>query len=223
MKTKILSAFVAVISIVVFTSCEDSSFVGFNPAEMISSLPTSEDSENSETSEISETSDIPDTPDTTDTPETEVEKILPDFWGKIVGVGISAVPADDVRGAYAKKCMVIRCEYGAVAVTFDIDEIVPDKEAIINGYFVEGNFNAEYNGGLYVEDHWEPAISKDMSDRIAYYVDDTCKRNIRNSTLKLWNWRDGNWSTVIDGYSFVVDNNGVVSISYEGELYEFFR
>jgi hypothetical protein len=197
MKTKFFTAFVAVFTMMVLTSCEDSSFVGFNSVEM-QSVPTSYKTE-------------------------EVEKTLPEFWGKVIGIGISAVPADDVRGSYAKKCMVIRCEHGAVVVTFDMEQILPDEEAISTGYFIEGNFGLEYNGGVYISDHWEPAISKDLSDRIAYYQDDTCKRNLRNSTLKCWNWRNGNWSTVIEGYSFVVDGNGAISISYEGELYMVLR
>ena len=197
MTTKKITAFVAVVMMVFFTSCEDSSFVGLNSVEM-QSVPTVY---------------------TTD----EVEKTLPEFWGKVVGIGISAVPADDVDGAYAKKCMVIRCEYGAAIVTFDMEQILPDKKAISTGYFVEGNFGAEYNGGIYLSDHWEPAISHDLSDRIAYYQGDTCKRNLRHSTLKCWNWRNGNWSTVIEGYSFVVDGNSSISISYEGELYMVLR
>ena len=153
-----------------------------------------------------------------DDAQKESDKILPDSWGRIVGVGVSAVPADDVDGSYAKKCMVIRCEHGAVAISFNMEEIMPDEGAVTSAYFVEGNFSAEYNGGVYISGKWEPAISKDMSDRIAYFVEDTCLRNIRNTTLARWDWRDGNWSTVIDGYTFDMDGDTLL-ISYNGELH----
>jgi len=197
------------------------------PEEPLEEIPEPEVPEDSE----EETPEVPEdevdeiyenpinpTPNIPEVEDDEIEKILPESWGKIVGAGISAVPADDVDGAYAKKCMVIRTEQGAVAVSFNMDEIVPEEGAILASYFVEGNFSSEYNGGLYSTDRWVPAISKDMSDRIAYFVGDTCKRNIRNTTLARWNWRDGNWSTVVAGYDFQVDED-VLSIFFDGELY----
>ena len=213
-------------------SCEKSSFVGFEYDEEIAVIQESADSKTDvqkDTTSISDSveeevveenisDELLSSEEVIDAPEytPEVDKILPPEWGKIVGADISAVPADDEKKSCAKKCMVIRTELGAVAIVFDMDTVVPDEGAIVAGYFVEGNFSAEYNGGLYVSDHWIPAISKDMGDRIAYYLGDTCKRNIRNTTLKMWNWRDGNFTTVIDGYTFDVAD-GILQISYCGE------
>ncbi len=146
----------------------------------------------------------------------EEPKITPDSWGKIVGAGISAVPADDVRGDYALKCLCIRTENGAVAITFDMDTDIPSVETILAGNFVTGDYSSEYNSGFYLNGNWMPAIAKDLTDRIAYYQGDVCKRNIRHTTLRMWGWRDGNLSTVVDGYSFFVSNDGTLTINYNG-------
>ena len=146
----------------------------------------------------------------------ETPKVIPDSWGNIIGAGISAVPADDVRGDYAKKCLCIRTENGAVAITFGMDTDIPSVETILAGNFVNGNYSAEYNSGIYLNGNWTPAVAKDLSDRIAYYQDGVCKRNIRSATLQMWNWRNGNLSTVVDGYNFFVSNNGTLIIEYNG-------
>ena len=152
--------------------------------------------------------------------------IVPSAWGKILGAGVSAVPADDVRGDFAKKCICIRTEKGAVAIVFDMSSVVPSMNTVLNGYFVEGKFGAEYNSGFYTTstnrgkyelNKWAPAIAKDLKDRIAYYDGNTCKANVRYTTLQMWNWRDGNYSTVVDGYDFSVSADGTLTIKYEGK------
>ena len=154
------------------------------------------------------------------------DKIIPDEWGKIIGAGISAVPTDP-NGTSAQKCLTIRTDKGAVAVTFSMNADMPSVSSILSGYFVEGNFGAEYNSGYYTTSvnhgsydlgKWAPAIARDLSDRIAYYRDDTIVRNIRTTTLKMWNWRGGNLSTVVDGYVFSVSNEGVLTISVNGNV-----
>ena len=104
---------------------------------------------------------------------------------------------------------------------------VPGVDMILSGYFAEGSFGSEYNSGYYTTStnkgsypvaKWVPGIAKDLSDRIAYYDGDACKRNIRNTTLQMWNWRDGNLSTVIDGYSFSVSNDGTLTVKYNGAI-----
>ncbi len=192
-------------------SCEDNTFIGFDYV-----APTVEE-------EVEEEDAYPTLPNFTpeahiiiNNTESNIEKILPIEWGEIIGAEISAVPADDVNEPYAKKCMVLRTEYGAVATVFDMNEQLPAIEDILNGYFVEGNFGEEYNGGFFNNGNWEPAISVDMEDRIAYYQGDTCMRNLRFSTLRFWKWRDGNYSTVVENYNFNV-KDGLLSVCYDGE------
>lgn len=160
-------------------------------------------------------------------PEKPIDRILPENWGSIIGAGISAVPADQVNGQYAQKCITIRTDKGAVAVVFSMENAAPEVSSVLNGYFVKGNFGAEYNSGYftttanrgtYAVGKWAPAIAKDLSDRIAYYKDNTCVRNVRNTSLTIWNWRNGNLSTVVDGYTFSVDSNSMLTVTYNGKV-----
>lgn len=169
----------------------------------------------------------PEQPSQPEEPTKPIERILPENWGKIIGAGISAVPADQVNGQYAQKCITIRTDKGAVAVTFAMVNEAPEVSSILNGYFVKGNFGVEYNSGYYTTNanrgtyavgKWAPAIAKDLSDRIAYYKDNTCVRNVRNTSLVIWNWREGNLSTVVDGYDFSVDSNSVLTVTYNGKV-----
>lgn len=158
-------------------------------------------------------------------------KSLPENWGKILGAAISAVPADDEAvGDYAKKCLVIRMENGAVAVPFSMDNTTPELESILSGYFVEGNFGEEYNSGYfttsanhgsYAVGKWAPAIAKYYSDEypILYYSDvNTPARSLSKYILAMWNWRGGNFSHVVDGYTFSVSESGVLTINYNGQV-----
>ena len=158
--------------------------------------------------------------------EKPIEPFIPEEWGKIIGMGVSAVPADQVGGHYAQLCFTLRTEKGAVAVITPMSQNVPTKEQILGGYFVKGNFGSEYNSGYYTTSanrgsyaigKWAPAIAKDLSDRIAYYKDNTCVRNVRNTSLTIWNWRNGNLSTVVEGYNFSV-SNGTLTISHNGKV-----
>lgn len=158
--------------------------------------------------------------------EKPIEPFIPEEWGKIIGMGVSAVPADQVGGHYAQLCFTLRTEKGAVAVITPMSQTVPTKEQILSGYFVKGNFGSEYNSGYYTTSanrgsyaigKWAPAIAKDLSDRIAYYKDNTCVRNVRNTSLTIWNWRNGNLSTVVEGYNFSV-SNGTLTISHNGKV-----
>ena len=157
-------------------------------------------------------------------------KLIPENWGKILGAGISAVPADDENpGDYAKKCLVIRTENGAVAVPFSMDATTPEVNNILAGYFVEGNFGEEYNSGYfttsanhgsYAVGKWAPAIAQYHSDEypILYYSDvNTPVRSLSKYILAMWNWRGGNFSHVVDGYTFSVSESGVLTITYNGE------
>lgn len=150
--------------------------------------------------------------------------------GLIKTVSVTAVPADDVGGHYAKKCMCITAEYGAIAVPFGYDSLAPSAGQVANAYrdtsyngtdiLDSGYFTTEANKGeLYPVGTWCPAKAEDLSDRIAYYrYDGTLVRNVRNSSLSLWGWRDGNLSTKVDGYTYSVDQStGVCTVVYNGE------
>ena len=169
----------------------------------------------------------PEQPAQPEEPAKPIDRVLPENWGSIIGAGISAVPADQVSGQYAQKCLTIRTDKGAVAVVFSMEDAAPEVSSILNGYFVKGNFGVEYNSGYfttnanrgtYAVGRWAPAIAKDLTDRIAYYKDNTCVRNVRNTSLTIWNWRDGNLSTVVDGYGFSVDSNSVLTVTYNGKV-----
>lgn len=169
----------------------------------------------------------PEQPAQPEEPAKPIDRILPENWGSIIGAGISAVPADQVNGQYAQKCLTVRTDKGAVAVVFSMEDAAPEVSSILNGYFVKGNFGVEYNSGYfttnanrgtYAVGRWAPAIAKDLTDRIAYYKDNTCVRNVRNTSLTIWNWRGGNLSTVVDGYGFSVDSNSVLTVTYNGKV-----
>ena len=169
----------------------------------------------------------PEQPSQPEEPTKPIEKVIPETWGEIIGAGISAVPADQVNGQYAQKCLTIRTSKGAVAIVFNMANEAPEVSSILSGYFVKGNFGAEYNSGYftttanrgtYSVGKWAPAIAKDLTDRIAYYKDNTCVRNVRNTSLVIWNWREGNLSTVVDGYDFSVDSNSVLTVTYNGKV-----
>lgn len=150
--------------------------------------------------------------------------------GLIRTVSVTAVPADDVGGHYAKKCMCITAQYGAIAVPFSYDSIAPSSAQVSSAYrdthyngtdiLDSGYFTTNANKGeVYPVSTWCPAKAEDLSDRIAYYRSDgALVRNVNNLSLSLWGWRDGNLSTKVDGYTYVVDQNtGVCTISYNGE------
>lgn len=144
---------------------------------------------------------------------------LPSHYGKLKSFGVSAVPADDVSGSYAKKCFCFVTENGAFSVVSDINEPSITREEILSATFYEGEYTSDYNSAWYYgHDDWEPAIMETAKDRINYYVGGEVVRNLRFSTLQMWKWRDGNMSGDIEGYTYTVDENGVMFIYYENEL-----
>ncbi len=157
-----------------------------------------------------------------------IKRIIPDEWGKIIGMAVTAVPADQVRGEYAQLCFNLRTDKGSTAIVTDITNKAPSLNEILGSYFVKGTFGQEYNSGYYTSNSnrgsyavnkWAPAIAKDLTDRIGYYRDqNTGARNIRFTTLKMWNWRNGNYSTKVDGYTFAVSDDGTLTVTYKGEI-----
>ena len=152
--------------------------------------------------------------------------------GKIKSAAITCVPANgDNASNYADgsnkrnaiKTICIVTDEGAVAVPFaawnNDNVVVPTNNEITNGNFVSGNYSTAYNSGYYKSGKWVPAIAKDNSWGISYSIPSQENiRSIRNETLKQWNWRDGNYSVFVDGYTFDVDANGVLTVRYKGEV-----
>ena len=145
--------------------------------------------------------------------------ILPSEYGKLKSFGVSAVPADDVKGDYAKKCFCFVTENGAFSVVSDINEPSITIEELLSATFYEGEYTSDYNSAWYYgHNDWEPAIMETAKDRLNYYVGGEVVRNLRFTTLKMWKWRDGNISGDIEGYTYTVDDNGIMFLYYNDEL-----
>lgn len=163
-------------------------------------------------------------------PKVPITEIFPENRGKILGAAASAVPADQVNGEYAQLCVTVRFEKGATAVVCPLDQIVPTKEQFATAYFARSKqFNEKYNSGFFTNSAnrgtyqvgvWAPAIAEDLSDRISYKKDNTSVRFVTYKELGngKWNWRNGNFSTKVEGYEFSVSEDGVLSIAYNGEV-----
>ena len=100
---------------------------------------------------------------------------------------------------------------------------MPSVSNVLSGNFVEGNFNAAFNSGYWRNGAWQPGIAEDWSDRLVWKNQDSedlsaVVRNLRHSTLSMWDWRDGNFSTVVNGYTFTVTNDGLLTVTYNGEV-----
>lgn len=163
-------------------------------------------------------------------PKVPITEIFPENRGKILGAAASAVPADQVNGEYAQLCVTVRFEKGATAVVCPLEQIVPTKEQFATAYFARSKqFNEKYNSGFFTNSAnrgtyqvgvWAPAIAEDLSDRISYKKDNTSVRFVTYKELGngKWNWRNGNFSTKVEGYEFSVSEDGVLSIAYNGEV-----
>lgn len=162
-------------------------------------------------------------------PEVPVTEIFPESRGKLLGAAASVVPADQENGKYAQLCFTVRFEKGATAVVCPLNQIVPTKEQFAEAYFAKSRqFNEKYNSGFFTNEAnrgtyqvgvWAPAIAKDLSDRVAYYKDNTSVRFVTFKELSNgWQWRNGNFSTKVEGYEFSVSEDGVLSIAYNGEV-----
>lgn len=205
-----------VVSLFGLTSCEkDDTFLGLEEEYFISKTTDSSD-EGTDEDTYEEPAD-----DTSDVDEPEEDKDFPAEWGNIIGAAVSAVPADDENENYDKKCLVIRFENGAVAVSFDRESTFPSKEDILASQFTEGNFGEEYNSGVFVEDlgYWVPATCKDGKDRLEW-ASDVKNRNVRFTSLNMtnvWDWQnvkvnqngDECFSTIVEGYDFIVNEGSL--------------
>ena len=155
--------------------------------------------------------------------------------GRILAAYFTVVPGhwnqakncfEDAAGVqYAIKNMLVVYENGATAVPFAYetsDVLVPSADDILNGNFVAGDFTDDFNSGYYsqVDKKWIPAIASDTDGGINYATaTNPLARPVRNESLNMWNWRNGNHSTQLTGYTCVVDeNSGVLTVSYNGTI-----
>ncbi len=171
------------------------------------------------------TTTVPTTPDPT--PDT----MFPADFGKLVSFGISEVPAikDDATGVIHNaagnmqefKAMCVTFKNGALVVVFEKDRTLPTIEEVKAAKFVEGEFSG-YNSGYDPNENgiWLPAIASDKSFGIEYTADNKVVRSVLNKTLNDWGWtnkdEDGKYSTVVDGYSYSVED-GKMTISFGTE------
>lgn len=153
----------------------------------------------------------------------ENPKVTSESWGTIIGAGISAVPMDPTSDQ-AQYCLCVRTTNGAVAVPFAIGS-QPTVNQVLGGYFATGSFGASYNSGYYTTAAnkgsypagvWAPAVARDEANMIVYSSNGNDVRCISKATLARNGWRGGNYSTVVDGYSFAVSANGTLTVSYNG-------
>ena len=202
-KETFIAALVAAIMSLFLVSCEKSSYVGLEYSVPVQKTDTPKD--NTATKDVVIVSG-------------EFEKILPPEWGIIIGAGISAVPADDEKGHFDKKCFIIRTELGAFTIVFSREEVLPEVADIVSCNFVKGNFDETYNSAVFVENSWVPAQAVDSKDRLEYLIEGVAKRNLRYTTLKKWDWqnKDDYFSTKVSGYDFKVED-GILNVTYSGE------
>ena len=120
-------------------------------------------------------------------------------WGDVIGTGMSAVPRDDIGKSKAGYCLLTRTTKGCLITIFEPNkDKMPTISEILNSHFGTTSATADYNSAVYYNNEWLPAIAKDLKDRIAYYIGEEVRRNIRFTTLAMWGWRDGNYSTVVE-------------------------
>lgn len=171
-------------------------------------------------------------PDTTIVPPVAPkDTLLPTYFGEPLEMGISLVAADTTgkvkphngKGKMFefKALTVCSKEYG-FAVVFDKEQTFPTMEQILSATIVKGDF-AGYNSAYDPKENgvWLPAVAKDESFGIEYTANNKKVRSILNKTLDKWGWtnkdKDGNYSTVVDGYSYSVED-GKMSIRFGNEV-----
>lgn len=158
------------------------------------------------------------------------DTLLPTYFGEPIEMGISLVAADTTgkvkphngKGKMFefKALMVCSKEYG-FAVVFDKEQTFPTMEQILSATIVKGDF-AGYNSAYDPKENgiWLPAIAKDESFGIEYTANNKKVRSILNKTLDKWGWsnrdKNGNYSTVVDGYSYSVED-GKMTIRFGNE------
>lgn len=171
-------------------------------------------------------------PDTTVVPPVAPkDTLLPTYFGEPVEMGISLVAADTTgkvkphngKGKmFEFKAMCVTFKNGALVVVFEKDRTLPTIEEVKAAKFVEGEFSG-YNSGYDPDENgiWLPAIATDESNRIEYTANNSVVRSILNKTLDKWGWtnkdKDGNYSTVVDGYSYSVED-GKMTIRFGNEV-----
>lgn len=157
----------------------------------------------------------------------DIPKNIPQDWGVVKSLGITAVPADDVyNGKYDKKAFCLVTANGAVAVVVDKNTDLPAVSDFTSAYFVKGSFDNSYNSSFFTKEKnrhgldlgkWAPAVGKDEKGGIAYYYQGSKVVVVKGADLHIWHWRGGNYSMRIDGYKVKVEHNVLTITSPSGK------
>lgn len=153
----------------------------------------------------------------------DADKILPVEWGKIKSFGVSVGPDDEKGTDTPKRDFCFVTDKGAVAISCPYNTIIPTKEQILAGFFVEGDFSDKYNGAFYTTNvnsatsglpvkHWCPAVYENWYEsgskvsRIVWLYKDKVVRNVRGSTLGFWGWKS-EYLYMGNNYTYKIINN----------------
>ena len=148
----------------------------------------------------------------------DIAKNLPADWGDVLGIQVTAVPADDVDGKYEKHAFCLRTTKGAVAIVINRERALPTIGEITSAHFVYGSFDASYNSAFFTTDRnhhdlpvgvWAPAVGKDVNGGVSYYYKNANVANVSNADLHIW----GSWRSVyVSGYNSKLEN-GVLTLT----------
>ncbi|MBR6515435.1 MAG: hypothetical protein IKT40_01120 [Bacilli bacterium] len=149
--------------------------------------------------------------------EIDADKILPIEWGTLKSFGVSVGPDDEKHTDDPKRSFCFVTDKGAFAVSCNYSSIIPTKEEILSANFVEGSFDNKYNGAFYTTtknsattglkvNGWYPAKYEQWEDRIVWLYGDTVVRNVRNTTLSLWGWKN-EYLTIGNNYTYKITDN----------------
>ena len=154
------------------------------------------------------------------------DTLLPTRFGEPIEMGISIVAADTTgslkphngKGKMEPfKAICLTFANGALVVVFEKDQIFPTIEQIKSAQFVQGKFSA-YNSGYDPDENgrWLPAKASDKPFGLEYTANNSVVRSILYDTLDKWGWSEDDCSTIVDGYSYSV-NNGKMTIRYKAD------
>ena len=159
----------------------------------------------------------------------DIKKNLPENWGDVIGIQVTAVPADDVDGYFEKHAFCLRTTLGAVAVVIDRDRELPRIDEITSAYFVwdKALSDEAYNSAFFTTSRnrnglelnkWAPAIGRDIDGGVSYFYKNNNVANVSSLDLKLWtNWHNGH-TVQVKGYASKLENGVLTVTSPKGEV-----
>ena len=161
-----------------------------------------------------------------------VPKNLPEDWGDVIGLQVTAVPARDVGGKsgyFDKHAFCLRTTNGAVAVVIPREQELPTISEIKSAYFVSDTElnGSEYNSGFYTTERnrngldrgkWAPAKAEDKNGGVYYYYKGHIVDNVPNTDLNIWtDWKNGH-TVKVNGYVTNVENGILTLTSPNGQV-----